>query len=286
MGWAGSRPRSGAGTVHGSRQVDPAVAANAARRSATRRASGPSTPSNWLLIGMSTGSTVVACGIRPRVGFSAVTPQHCAGQRNDPSVSLPNPSGVMPVASATASPPLDAPGVRDRSHGLTVAPHSSLSVCQPIAKSGRLVWPIGIAPAARIRSTTGASIAGYAAASALIPWLVGVPARSMFPLTVNGTPCSGGNSPPLAAARSAARAASRACPASTTGTALTAGFRSAIRRRCASTTSRLDASWDRITAARSVALIAHSPAVVMLTAGQPIACRTTAVRRRGRGATR
>jgi hypothetical protein len=71
----------------------------------------------------------------------------------------------MPVASAAASPPLDAPGVRDLSHGLTVAPHNSLSVCQPIAcqpiaKSGRLVWPMGIAPAPRIRSTAGASIAG------------------------------------------------------------------------------------------------------------------------------
>jgi hypothetical protein len=113
-----------------------------------------------LLIGRSTGSTVVACGIRPRVGFSAVTPQHWAGQRSDPSVSFPRPSGVMPVASAAASPPLDPPGVRDWFHGLTVAPHSSLSVCQPIAKSGRLVQPIGIAPAARIRSTAGASMAG------------------------------------------------------------------------------------------------------------------------------
>ena len=51
--------------------------------------------------------------------------------------------------------------------------------------------PIGIAPAARRRSTTGASIGATASASAGTPEVVGVPATSMFSLTVTGTPCSG-----------------------------------------------------------------------------------------------
>jgi hypothetical protein len=40
-----------------------------------------------------------------------VTPQHWAGQRSEPAPSLPRPSGAMPVATATASPPLEPPGV-------------------------------------------------------------------------------------------------------------------------------------------------------------------------------
>ena len=60
---------------------------------------------------------------------------------------------------------------------------------QPI--SGRLVRPIAIAPAARIRSTTGASTGGIAPAKAGTPQVVGKPATSMFSLIVNGTPCSG-----------------------------------------------------------------------------------------------
>jgi hypothetical protein len=144
------------------------------------RASAGTPAVSWTPIGASTGSMVVACGMRPSVGFSTLIPQHWAGQRSEPSPSLPSPNGLIPVASAAASPPLDAPGVRDRSHGFTVAPHSSLSVCQRRVKLGQLVRPIGIAPAARIRSTTGASRPGYAPARALSPTVVGVPARSMF----------------------------------------------------------------------------------------------------------
>ena len=203
----------------------------AARRSAIRRAIGPSTAVSWIPIGASTGSTVLACGMRPRVGLSTLIPQHWAGQRSEPSPSLPSPKGVMPVASAAASPPLDAPGVRDRSHGFTVAPQSSLSVCQRTVKLGQLVRPIGMAPAARIRSTMGASVRGYAPARALSPTVVGVPTRSMFSLTVKGTPWSGGNSPPLATIRSAVFAASRACSPRTTVRALIEGFTASIRRR-------------------------------------------------------
>ena len=50
--------------------------------------------------------------------------------------------------------------------------------------------------------------------------VVGVPARSMFALTVKGTPWNGGSSRPSATARSAALAASSACSPRTMVTAL------------------------------------------------------------------
>jgi hypothetical protein len=170
----------------------------------------------------------------------------------------------MPVAIAAASPALEAPGVRVRSHGLIVAPHSSLSQCQRIAPVGRFVRPMGIAPEALIRSTIEASRLGYAASSALNPWVVGVPATSMLSLIVKGTPWNGGRSPPAATTRSAALAASRACSPRTIVTALIEGFTASIRLRWASTISRLDASLDLIASASSMALMRHSSVVAMV----------------------
>ena len=60
----------------------------------------------------------------------------------------------MPVASAAASPPLEAPGVRDRSHGLTVAPYSSLSQTQPTPYVGRLASIPGAVIQLRLRPET------------------------------------------------------------------------------------------------------------------------------------
>ncbi len=71
----------------------------------------------------------------------ALTPRHWAGQRKEPRPSLPSASGLIPAVRPTASPPLDAPGIRDRSHGFTVAPHSSLSVCRRTRGSGSSCAP-------------------------------------------------------------------------------------------------------------------------------------------------
>ena len=87
-------------------------------------------------------------------------------------------------------------------------------------------------------------------ASGTIPSVVAEPATSMFSFTVIGTPQSGPTGAPERTARSAASAASSADSASTTVTAFTAGFTCSIRRRCASTTSRLDASPARIRPAK------------------------------------
>jgi len=50
--------------------------------------------------------------------------------------------------------------VRVASHGLTVWPHNSLWQCHRTVIVARLVRPIGIAPAALSRATSGASWLG------------------------------------------------------------------------------------------------------------------------------
>ncbi len=127
-------------------------------------------------------------GTTPADGLSDAMPQHVAGLRNDPPMSLPSPIGDIPDARAEPSPPEEPPAVRDASHGLRVRPCSDESVWTRSAMSGQLVRPIGIAPAAFMRSTTGASTGEIASANAGTPWSLAQPARSMFCFTVSGTP--------------------------------------------------------------------------------------------------
>jgi hypothetical protein len=60
--------------------------------------------------------------MRPGVGFKPQMPLKWAGTRIEPPPSLPTPPADMPAAIAAASPPLEPPGVRSRSHGLLVRP--------------------------------------------------------------------------------------------------------------------------------------------------------------------
>ena len=155
------------------------------------------------------------------------------------------------VASATASPPLEPPAVRAGFHGFRVSPCRELSVWTRSAMSGRFVRPIGIAPAARIRSTTGGSKGATAFANALTPQVVAVPAKSMFSLIVNGTPCNGPSRSPAAILRSASAACFLASSARTLTIAFTFGLTASIRRRCDSATSAHDACFLAISAANS-----------------------------------
>ena len=98
--------------------------------------------------------------MRPNDGFSPTTPQNEPGIRTDPPPSLPIPIGPSPAATAAAAPPLDPPAVRVPSHGLRVGGNSRLSVKPFQPNSGVFVFPSEIAPAARSRSTTGASSSG------------------------------------------------------------------------------------------------------------------------------
>lgn len=90
----------------------------------------------------------------------------------DPPMSLPCASGTMPDVTATAAPPLDPPGVRERSHGLSVRPCTALSVNQRMASAEELLRPIRIAPARRSVATCGLSVVATVSLKAATPWVV------------------------------------------------------------------------------------------------------------------
>lgn len=60
-----------------------------------------------------------------------------AGPRTEMPASVPMPIGDMPAAMAAASPQLEPPRVRARSHGLLVRPVKALSVSHQSVNSGR-----------------------------------------------------------------------------------------------------------------------------------------------------
>ena len=187
FGLSGITPVNGASTDCGSSICRPAMTFSPFLKSPTDLAMGPSVrkaPD----IPMSTGSIEFTKGSLPILGFNEAMPQQYAGLRREPPISLPNPNGLIPVAIAAPSPPLEPPGVSFLFHGLNVLPLKGLSVSKRIPNSGKLVLPIGIAPAANILSTMGAFLGGIASAIRGIPFVVGVPIRSIFSLIVKGTP--------------------------------------------------------------------------------------------------
>ena len=215
------------------------------------------------------GAITEVSATRPHVTFNDATPHAAAGIRTEPPRSVPTPSGLMPVAIATASPPLDPPGLIAAFHGFIVAPANPLSVCQRNATSGMFVRPTTIAPASRKRSTGGPSLGATASLKTVSPSVVAVPATSMFCLMVTGTPCSDPMAlpsalRPAAMARSAVSAPARAVVVSTSTIALSFGLIASMRSRCASTISRLDASPVRMRSARSCAQRCQSSVISTL----------------------
>src|SRR6266852_861984 len=87
---------------------------------------------------------------RPRVGRRPTTSQADAGERIELTVSDPRPTATMFAATATAVPPLDPPGVRERSYGFLVCPPKELTVVPARASSCKLVLPRMIIPASRL----------------------------------------------------------------------------------------------------------------------------------------
>ena len=85
---------------------------------------------------------------RPRVGFSPTIPQHAAGTRPEPAVSVPSAMVTIPVATATADPELEPPAMYAGSNGLAQMPKSGARVpTSPVANWSRLVFPTKSAPA-------------------------------------------------------------------------------------------------------------------------------------------
>src|SRR6266853_5865404 len=120
------------GSDSGSAGCSPLMASSSNARSSTLRAIGPCTPilRSILAIGV--------CATRPMLGRIPTTPQKLAGLRSEPPISVPWASHAVPVASATAAPPEEPAADRDRSHGLSVAPNTSLKVLAPAPNSGVL----------------------------------------------------------------------------------------------------------------------------------------------------
>src|SRR5262245_56521189 len=132
----------------------PAITESRNATSRTVRASGPSTGSVFQ-------ASITGCdGTRPGEGRKPTTLQKLAGFLSDPPKSLPSASGTIPQAKATAAPPLLPPQVLVRSYGLSVAPNTSLNVCEPAPNSEVLVLPMMIAPAAFSLSTKRVSSVG------------------------------------------------------------------------------------------------------------------------------
>ncbi len=69
--------------------------------------------------------------IRPQVVFSPAIPQHAAGMRIEPPVSVPKATSASPAATAVAEPLDEPPGTRRGSSGLTGVPKASLTPVIP-----------------------------------------------------------------------------------------------------------------------------------------------------------
>ena len=131
--------------------------------------------------------------------------------RTEPPASVPIAALPIPAASAAADPPLDPPGVFEKSQGLRVMPLSGQSVTPFQPNSGMVVLPMTIAPASRARATEGeSSLSGVSGSDSLEPLSVAQPVASMASFTVIGTPSSGPAGAPCDHLASALRAASSA----------------------------------------------------------------------------
>src|SRR5262245_52205161 len=110
------------------------------------------------------------------------------GMRIEPPPSVPSANGVIPAATEATAPALDPPGVFARFQGCRVTPVSGLSPTGLQPNSLVVVLPIRIAPAARARSTAGASTAATLFAMVREPEAYVTPATAIRALAENGMP--------------------------------------------------------------------------------------------------
>src|SRR2546430_16634967 len=119
-----------AGNDSGSAGCSPLMASSSSARSSILRAIGPCTVRLRSIL--ATG----VCATRPMLGRIPTTPQKLAGLRSEPPMSVPCASHAVPVASATAAPPQEPAAHRDRAHGLSGEPNTSVKVLAPAPNSG------------------------------------------------------------------------------------------------------------------------------------------------------
>src|ERR1700730_4881817 len=152
----------------------------------------------------------------PTVGLRPTRPLSDAGDRMEPLVSEPMAAAQKLAAAATPEPALEPDGLRSRAYAFRVWPPTALQpledrVERKFAHSLRFDLPSTIAPAARSRPTSGASVARSDRASARDPAVVAIGSDvSMLSLTIMGTPCSGPRSFLALRSASSTRAMARA----------------------------------------------------------------------------
>lgn len=201
-------------TVFGSSAVKPAKASKASAASRPQRAIGPTTSRVLPASGMTP-----AFGTKPKLGLMPTKPRADAGFWIDPPVSSAKPSTAMLAATAVAVPALPPPGSRSGTAAFRVGPAQLSLAWLPVAPStGTLVLPRMTAPAARIRATTGESVAGLRSTPPVPlynsdhPPVVGNPTMSIVSFTTTGTPANGPSASPAARRRPISRASASAPP--------------------------------------------------------------------------
>ena len=130
--------------------------------------------------------------MRPREGLRPTSPQLAAGTRIEPPPSDASEIGVTRVATATAEPPLEPPGVRVGSQGLRVTPCKDDSVAKHQPFSGDVDLPNNTAPAFLSRVTIAASAGPSISFRYGSEFVNGCPSQLVASsLTSQGTPASG-----------------------------------------------------------------------------------------------
>lgn len=129
-------------------------------------------------------------GTRPWVVLSPAVPQQADGTRTDPPVSDPSATSAWSLATATADPLEDPPGMSARSSGLAGVPNQGFVPIGSMASSWRFVLPTRRASAARApaRQDASRSAATAVRSTARQPAVVGAPATSMMSFTATRGP--------------------------------------------------------------------------------------------------
>ena len=152
----------------------------------------------------------------------------------------------MPVAAATAAPPLEPPGVVSGFQGLRVMPVSGLSVTPFQPNSGVVVRPSSTAPCSRRRATAGESSSqDWSGETAFEPRNVGQPLARRMSLTDVGMPSTRPLASPRCQRCSEAFAAASEPSSSTRQKALKRPLSAAMRASAARVASTGDSFFAR-----------------------------------------